>query len=119
MARTNDQTKIREWAADKGYEVGQRGRLSAEVQLAYKAAHRSTAKAKTSNGLAAKVRKFAMDRGIEIGQRGRVPRPLIADYLTSHAPEARQIAQQVGVEVNQRGRISREQAQALAAQFSN
>jgi Lsr2 len=34
-----DATAIREWARDKGYEVSERGRISADVRAAYEAAH--------------------------------------------------------------------------------
>lgn len=35
----NDLGKIREWAKQNGYEVSSRGRISAQVQEAYAAAH--------------------------------------------------------------------------------
>jgi hypothetical protein len=34
-----DATAIREWARQNGYEVSERGRISAEVRAAYEAAH--------------------------------------------------------------------------------
>jgi hypothetical protein len=36
---SGDLGKIREWAKDNGYEVSTRGRISAQVQEAYAAAH--------------------------------------------------------------------------------
>nr|WP_066519745.1 Lsr2 family protein [Curtobacterium ammoniigenes] len=36
---SNDLGKIREWAKENGYEVSSRGRISAQVQEAYAAAH--------------------------------------------------------------------------------
>ncbi len=37
--RRKDLTEVRKWARAKGYEVSDRGRISAEVQEAYDAAH--------------------------------------------------------------------------------
>ena len=34
-----DATAIREWARENGYEVSERGRISADVRAAYEAAH--------------------------------------------------------------------------------
>jgi hypothetical protein len=34
-----DATAIREWARENGYEVSERGRISAEIRTAYEAAH--------------------------------------------------------------------------------
>jgi|SRR5690554_3805081 len=34
-ARTNDSAKVRAWAKDHGYDVSQRGRISAEIREAY------------------------------------------------------------------------------------
>ena len=36
---STDTTAIRSWAKDNGYKVSERGRISAEVQEAYAAAH--------------------------------------------------------------------------------
>jgi hypothetical protein len=36
---SSDTTAIRSWAKDNGYKVSERGRISAEVQEAYAAAH--------------------------------------------------------------------------------
>ena len=38
-ARSNEAQDIREWAKANGYQVSERGRISAEVQEAYDAAH--------------------------------------------------------------------------------
>jgi hypothetical protein len=38
-ARRRDLAKVREWARSKGYQVSDRGRISAEVQAAYDKAH--------------------------------------------------------------------------------
>lgn len=34
-ARSNDSAKVRAWAKDNGYEVSERGRISAEIREAY------------------------------------------------------------------------------------
>ena len=36
---SGDATAIREWARENGYEVSERGRISADVRRAYEAAH--------------------------------------------------------------------------------
>jgi hypothetical protein len=36
---SGDATAIREWARENGYEVSERGRISAEIRSAYEAAH--------------------------------------------------------------------------------
>lgn len=36
---SGDATAIREWARENGYEVSERGRISADVRAAYEAAH--------------------------------------------------------------------------------
>jgi hypothetical protein len=36
---SGDATAIREWARENGYEVSERGRISAEIRNAYEAAH--------------------------------------------------------------------------------
>src|SRR5262245_31621678 len=36
---SNDAQAIREWAKEHGYEVSERGRISAEVKTAYESAH--------------------------------------------------------------------------------
>ena len=36
---SGDATAIREWARQNGYEVSERGRISAEIRTAYEAAH--------------------------------------------------------------------------------
>ena len=36
---SGDATAIREWARENGYEVSERGRISAEIRTAYEAAH--------------------------------------------------------------------------------
>ncbi len=36
---SGDATAIREWARDNGFEVSERGRISAEIRAAYEAAH--------------------------------------------------------------------------------
>lgn len=38
-ARTNDSAKVRAWAKDNGYEVSERGRISAEIREAYSKAN--------------------------------------------------------------------------------
>lgn len=38
-ASPNDTAQIRQWARDNGYDVSDRGRISADVREAYKAAH--------------------------------------------------------------------------------
>ncbi|WP_136518444.1 MULTISPECIES: histone-like nucleoid-structuring protein Lsr2 [Cellulomonas] len=38
-ARANEAQEIREWAKENGYQVSERGRISAEVRQAYDAAH--------------------------------------------------------------------------------
>ncbi len=38
-ARRGDSAKVRAWAKDNGYEVSERGRISAEIRDAYTAAH--------------------------------------------------------------------------------
>lgn len=51
---------IREWAEDTGLNVGERGRLSREVKVAYLKAHPAT------------VRQLAAAKGIALGKRGRI-----------------------------------------------
>lgn len=36
---TNNAPEIRTWAKEKGYDVGERGRVSTEIRRAYKMAH--------------------------------------------------------------------------------
>lgn len=38
-ARSNDSAKVRAWAKDQGYEVSERGRISAEIREAYSKAN--------------------------------------------------------------------------------
>ena len=38
-AKSNDTAKIREWARANGFEIGDRGRIKAEIMTAYTAAH--------------------------------------------------------------------------------
>lgn len=37
--RSNDSAKVRAWAKDNGFEVSERGRISAEIREAYAKAH--------------------------------------------------------------------------------
>lgn len=38
-ARSNDSAKVRAWAKDNGYDVSERGRISAEIREAYSQAN--------------------------------------------------------------------------------
>lgn len=64
-------TEVRAFAADAGFTVGARGRLSAEVFEAYLVTLPTS-----------EVRALATDAGIEVGQKGR-----IAPFVISNLAE--------------------------------
>jgi Lsr2 len=83
--------EVRAWARERGFGVGERGRIPEPVIELYLAQP-------------ATVRKWASSQGIEVSERGRLPADVMERYLSRPAA-VRAWARRQGIEIGDRGRI--------------
>ena len=82
---------LRNWAAVQGLPLAKRGRVSREVENAYRRAHDLPVLAEDPEPIvmpegvtATTIRDWARAEGIDVGERGRLHKTLIAQYVTAN-----------------------------------
>ncbi|MFC9839474.1 histone-like nucleoid-structuring protein Lsr2 [Rhodococcus sp. NPDC127530] len=108
-AAKNTTKEIRQWAIGEGLGVSLRGRISAEIEQAFHAAHAKNAQAKP-----APVKKTAVQKAA-VKMTPVVKSAVSEASVKKSSREIREWAIEEGLEVSLRGRISAEIEQAFHA----